>query len=562
MNRREFAAALAAGLLPRRSGAQTASVSFPKFADITKTAQIDYRTWSDHTSQKYLIESMVGGVALFDYDGDGWLDIFFVNGAELLDPMPEGRMPGKSKPKYWNRLYRNNRDGTFSDVTVKAGVRGEFYGMGVAIGDYDNDGRPDIYVTNYGRNTLYRNNGDGTFTDVTEKAGVGAGGWSASACWVDYDKDGKLDLIVSRYLVWDIHDNPECGDKIAKVRAYCHPEVFPPAEHIVYHNNGDGTFTDVTSKVGWKGKPGNGLGIGFDDFDLDGWPDILVANDARPQQFFRNNRNGTFSDIALEAGIAYDGDGKTYSGMGVAIGDYDNDSWPDAFIGNLANQRYAIYKNVDGTFEYVSNTTGVGTITQMHSGWGTAFLDFDNDGWKDLFVAQSHVMDNIEVTQPALRYLEPLLMMRNVDGRFIDVSKECGAPFTVPMSSRGVAFGDIDNDGFVDIVINCNEGPAVVLRNLGNANHWLAIDARGTVSNRDGIGARIKLVTAAGRKQYAMATTAGSYQSSSDRRVHFGMGSETRAALVEITWPSGIVQRLENVAADQFLKITEPARQP
>ncbi len=375
---------------------------------------------------------------------------------------------------------------------------------------------------------------------------------------MDYDRDGNLDLIVSRYLQWDIHNNPWCGDGVAGNRSYCHPNVFKPVTHIVYHNNGDGTFTDVSDKAGLANLPGNGLGISFNDFNLDGWPDIIVANDKLPQQLFRNNHNGTFTEVALDTGLAFDEDGATFSGMGVNFEDYNNDGWPDVFIGDLGNQKYAVYRNRKGAFEYVTGQTGVGNITMRHSGWGTAFVDYDNDGWKDLFVAQSHVMDNIELSQPSLRYLEPLLMMRNVKGRFEDVSEHCGPAFQRPMASRGAAFGDLNNDGFVDVAVNVLDGDAVILQNLGNGNHWILIDTVGSVSNRDGIGARIHCVAESGLEQWATVSTAGSYQSSSDKRVHFGLGADKSIKLLEIVWPSGIVQKLDQVAADQVLTVREP----
>ncbi|MFI5382506.1 MAG: CRTAC1 family protein [Tepidisphaerales bacterium] len=561
LDRRSFLLAVAGGGLGSRLRAQ-GPAKLPVFADVTAATGVNFRCNASKTSEKYLIETMVGGVAMLDYDGDGRLDLFFINGAALAEKMPAGKDPDKSDPKFWNRLYHNNGDGTFTDVTEKAGVKGHSYGMGVAAGDYDNDGRPDLYVTNYGRNILYHNNGDGTFTDVTEKAGVGAGGWSSAACWVDYDRDGRLDLIVSRYLRWDIHNNPWCGDRNAGIRAYCHPEVFSPVTHIVYHNNGDGTFTDVTAKAGLGKLPGNGLGIAFNDFDLDGWPDILVANDKLPQQLFRNNHDGTFAEAALATGVAYDEDGATFSGMGVNFEDYNNDGWPDIFIGDLANQRYALYRNRKGTFEYVTGATGLGSISVRHSGWGTAFVDYDNDGWKDLFVAQSHVMDNIELSQPSVRYLEPMLMLRNVKGKFEDVSRFSGPAFQMPIAARGAAFGDLDNDGFVDIAINVLDGGPMILRNQGNGNHWILIDTVGTASNRDGIGARIHCVSDAGLEQWATVSTAGSYQSSSDKRVHFGLGAAKTVKLLEIAWPSGTVQKLESIAADRILRVVETTSGP
>jgi len=338
---------------------------------------------------------MGAGAAMLDYDNDGSLDLFFVNGAALRDPMPPGSKPDKSDPRYWNRLYKNNRDGTFTDVTVQAGLRGEGYGMGVAVGDFDNDGRPDIYVTNLDRNTLYHNNGDGTFTDVTAHAGVGGSGWSVSACFVDYDRDGRLDLIVTRYLDWDFSRNVYCGEKRPGYRAYCHPNEYQPVTHLVFHNNGDGTFTDVSKKCGLGAVPAKGLGIAIDDFDRDGWPDIVVANDSFPEQLFRNNRDGTFTEVAAEFGMAFDEDGKTFAGMGIDFADYNNDGWPGVFVDALASQRYALFQNRQGrSFDYVSGPAGISRITVSHSGWGAKFVDYDNDGWKDLFVAQGHVMDS------------------------------------------------------------------------------------------------------------------------------------------------------------------------
>lgn len=550
MRRRAFLAALGAAPFAR------AAAALPRFEDVAAKAGVRFRCNTSRTAQKYLIETMTGGVAMFDYDGDGRLDLYFVNGAALRDSMG-GHTPDKSDPRFWNRLFKNNGDGTFTDVTERAGVRGHSYGMGVATGDYDNDGRQDLYVTNFGRNILYHNNGDGTFTDVTEKAGVAAGGWSSSACFVDYDRDGRLDLVVSRYLEWDFHKNPWCGDETRHFRAYCHPQVFRPATHILYHNNGDGTFTDVSAKAGFSSHPGNGLGVTFNDFDRDGWPDILVANDALPQQLFRNNRDGSFAEVGVDTGVAYDEDGRAYSGMGVAFQDYDNDGWPDVFIGDLANQKYALYRNQKGVFEYVTSSSGVGAISLLHSAWGAGFIDYDNDGRKDLFVGQSHVMDNIEQTQPSAHYLEPLLLMRNTGGRFDDVSRVSGDAFRVPVAARGVAFGDFDNDGFVDAAVNCLDGNAMLLRNRGNGNNWLTIDTVGTVSNRDGIGARAHIVGESGMHQWATVCTAGSYQSAGDKRVHFGLGADKRASMVEIEWPSGITQTIENIPCNQILTVRE-----
>ncbi len=502
---------------------------------------------------------MGSGVAMLDYNNDGFLDLFFVNGAALRDPMPANAKPDKSDPRFWNRLFRNDKDGTFTDVTEAAGLRGEGYGMGVAVGDFNNDGFPDLLVTGLGQNYLYRNNGDGTFTDVTEKAGVNGSGWSVGACFVDYDRDGHLDLIVTRYVDWDFSKNIYCGERKENYRAYCHPDQFKPVTHLVYHNNGDGTFTDVSQKAGLSTAAGKGLGIAINDFDRDGWPDIAIANDSFPEQLFRNNRDGTFKEVATDLGLAYDEDGKTFAGMGIDFADYDNDGWPDVFVNALANQRYALFQNQKGrAFEYVSGKAGVSAATTRHSGWGAKFLDYDNDGWKDLLVVQGHVMDNIELTQPSIRYREPLLLLRNRSGKFEDVSGESGDVFRVPLAARGAAFGDLNNDGSVDVVINCNDGPALVVMNHGgNGNHWLLVNTIGTRSNRDGIGARIRVVSKSGFEQHGFVSTAGSYVSASDKRVHFGLGQETIAQLVEITWPSGSVQKLENVGADQVLTVRE-----
>jgi len=528
----------------------------PVFRDVTGASGITFLCDGNPTSQKYLIETMVGGVALLDFDGDGWLDVYFVNGARLEDPMPPGAAPDKSDPRFWNRLYRNNGDGSFTDVTEKARVQDRYYGMGVATGDYDNDGDPDLYVTNFGRNTLFRNNGDGTFTDVTEEAGVAGGGWSASAGFLDYDRDGDLDLFVSRYLVWDFDNNPFCGP--ANARAYCHPATFPTITHLLYRNDGDGTFTDVSAEAGFADTPGYGLGVAFNDYDRDGWPDIFVANDKVAEQLYRNRGDGTFEEVALEAGLAFNEEGGTFSGMGVDFADYDNDGWPDIVVTALANERYALFRNEEGFFNYESESTALSRHTHRSSGWGLKLVDFDNDGWRDLFVGQSHVMDNIEVVRPSTPYREPMLLLRNVRGVFQNVSAGRGDAFEIPRVSRGVAFGDLDNDGFIDVVVNCLNCPAVVLRNEGgNGNHWLTVDLAGTRSNRDGIGARLRLVTESGREQFAFASPAGSYQSANDPRVHFGLGADDSVKLLEITWPSGVVQRIENIPADRILKVKE-----
>lgn len=557
--RRSFLLSLAAAAPARVFAEAMKDAGKPAFVDVTQKTGIRFRHAASRTSQKYLPESMGAGVAMFDYNNDGRLDLFFVNGAAISDPMPPGALPDKSDPRYWNRLYRNNGDGSFTDVTVTAGLRGHSYGMGVATGDYDNDGNVDLLVTNLGGNILYHNNGDGTFTDVTARAGVGGSGWCAGAAFVDFDRDGRLDLIVTRYLEWDFSMNLYCGKRQPGYRAYCEPDQFKPITCLVYHNNGDGTFTDVSKQCGIASVPSKALGISINDFDRDGWPDVFIANDSFPGQLFRNNGNGTFTEVALAQGLAYDQDGKVYAGMGTDFADYDNDGWPDVFVDALGNQKYALYRNNRGTFEYVSDPSGIGGISVLHSGWGAGMIDYDNDGWRDLFVGQSHVMDNIELTQPSLRYREPLLLLKNTGGKFRDVSRQSGAAFQAPMVARGVAFGDLDNDGFIDVAINCNDGDALILRNTGGGgNHWLTLALAGSKSNRDGIGARVRVVADTGLEQHGFASTAGSYLSASDKRVHFGLAAARKARLVEVAWPSGIVQRLEGVSADQVLTVREP----
>ena len=352
---------------------QTAGSGF--FAEVTDASGVHFVHHASPTSRKYLIESMTGGVAVFDYNDDGLLDIFLVNGAALRDPMPAGGQPDKSDPRFWNRLYRNNGDGTFTDVTAAAGVRGSGYGMGVAAADYDNDGHTDLYVTSVNGNTLYHNNGDGTFTDVTEKAGVRGGGWSAGALFVDYDRDGLLDLIVSRYLKWDFDLDIWCGERRPGYRAYCHPDQFQPVTHLIFHNDGGGKFSDRSVQTGIARSPGKGLGIAINDYDRDGWPDVLIANDSFPQQLFHNRKDGTFEEVAVARGAAYDLDGRSFSGMGADFADYDNDGWPDIFVNGLASQRYALYRNSQGMFDYVSESNGVGAASILHSGWGAKFID-------------------------------------------------------------------------------------------------------------------------------------------------------------------------------------------
>ena len=532
------------------------------FVDTTAKAGIHFTAVAQHTATKYLIETMGSGVAVFDFDNDGLLDIFLVNGATVPDPAPRGTVPAKSGPAEWNRLYHQRKDGTFADVTEKAGLAGVGYGMGVAVGDFDNDGFEDLYVTAYGGNRLYRNNGDNTFTDITASSGTGgvttAGdSWYTSAAWVDLDNDGLLDLVVLRYAKWDWND-VWCGEHREGFRSFCHPDIFPAIAPLVYHNDGQGHFHEVSAKIGLD-VPGKGLGIALADFDRDGHIDVAVANDSMPEFLYRNKGNGTFEEVGLAAEIGVDGDGRTYAGMGIDFADYDNDGLPDLVITNLANQRYALYRNNgDSSFTYGTYATGLAQMTQLHSGWGIHFLDYDNDGLKDLLVAQGHDLDNIELNFPQLHYREPVLLARNTGKGFVDVSGSSGAVFAEPWVGRGLAVGDLDNDGRVDAVVSTNGGAAHILHNeTPSTNHWLTLNLIGHKSNRDAIGAEIRLTTSHD-VQTATVSTAGSYLSSSDKRAHFGLGADPEAKSIEIRWPSGIVQRLDHVPGDRILKVDEP----
>ena len=515
------------------------------FEDVTTPVKLAFLHAASPTPHKYLIETMGGGVALLDYDNDGRLDIFFVNGAALAS----GKID-KSDSKYWNRLYHQKPDGAFEEVSEKAGltgVRQNRYGMGVATGDFDNDGFIDLYVTGFGGNTLYRNQRDGTFADVTAKSGTGASGWSTSAGFFDFDNDGDLDLFVGRYVDWSFDKNPYCGTIREGARAYCHPDNFKGVPNILYRNNGDGTFTDISAPAGIANPNGKTLGVAFADFDRDGWTDIYVANDSVQCFLFRNKHDGTFAEVSLEAGAGFNEDGKTFAGMGTDFADYDNDGWPDLIVTDLSDERYVLFRNNrDSTFTDVTNSSGIGTATHSFSGWSTRFLDYDNDGWKDIFVAQGHVMDTIEVTSPSLRYQQPPLMMRNEGGRFTRVKP--GPAFDANWAGRAAAFGDIDNDGDLDIVVaNVNQRAYLLRNNGGHRNGWIAVDNVTT-------GCRVKAVSAAGRAQYYEVQTAVGYQSASDRRLVIGLGGEASARLVEIQCPGGQTRRFENVKSGQRLK--------
>ena len=528
-----------------------------RFEDIAERAGVHFVVENSPTPEKHQPETMPAGVALFDYDGDGLLDIYLVNGAEMPSLVKTG-------PKYYNRLFHNNGDGTFTDVTEHAGVAGVGYGMGVAAGDYDNDGRPDLFVTNVNGNQLFHNNGDGTFTDVTAKAGVsgalhnGRKMWSIAAGWFDYNRDGLLDLFVVNYVDWDPRYEPACVG--LNGRGYCHPDSFPPLTNTLYRNNGDGTFTDVSAETGISKVEGRGMGVAFADYDNDGWPDIFVANDNSPNLLFHNLEGKRFEEVGIQAGVAYNEDGNVLAGMGVDFRDVNNDGLPDIWHTAIENETFPLYLNSGkGAFVNAGQPSRLANLTRLMSGWSNGIVDLDNDGWKDLVVARSNVMDNIEQISRHFRYAEPNSVFRNLgNGQFEDVSATAGADFIRPAPHRGLAYGDLDNDGRVDLVITALGAPVSVLRNVTPThNHWILLKLVGTKSNRMGLGAQIRVTTDDGRKLYNEATTSTGYAASSDPRVHFGLGSSRVIREIEIRWPSGTRQLLHDVTADRLMVITE-----
>ncbi len=519
------------------------------FTDITEKAGIKFKHVSS-PEKKYIVESMSGGVALLDYDNDGYLDIYFVNSL-TVDMV-------KSKEKTRSVLYRNNGDGTFADVTDKAGVGDIGWGMGVAIGDYNNDGWDDIYVTCLGPNHLLRNNGNGTFTDVTQRAGVGDPRWSTGAAFVDYDNDGKLDLFVSNYVDFDVNNLPEFGKgrtcQFKGVPVQCGPRGLKGAGDTLYHNNGDGTFTDVSRKAGVSDPDGYyGLGVICSDFDGDGLVDIFVANDSTPNFLYHNNGEGTFKEVGFASGTALNENGSEQGSMGVTLGDYNHDGRLDLFITNFDDDYNTLYHNDGkGSFTDVSYAAKVAAVSLPYVGWGTWFFDFDNDGWVDLLVVNGHVYPQL----PTYRQRN-FVHHNNRDGTFTEVGEQLGGPFVEKRTGRGAAFGDIDNDGDVDVVINNLDGPPQVLRNDGgNAGNSVLIKMVGVKSNRDGIGARVKIVSG-DLAQIAEVYSGGSYLSQSDLRLHFGLEKRTKANLIEVHWPSGTVDRISDSGVNKIITIKE-----
>jgi enediyne biosynthesis protein E4 len=512
-------------------------------------------------TKKYIIETTGTGVAIFDYDNDGWPDIFIVNGT-TLEGFPKGKEPT-------NHLYRNNHDGTFTDVTVKAGLAANGWGQGVCVGDYDNDGWEDLYITYYGHNRLYHNQ-NGVFTEVAQKAGVAGTGkaWGTGCAFVDYDRDGKLDLMVANYVDFDLSTAPAPGDRPSciwkGVPVMCGPRGLPGAKNILYHNRGDGIFEDVTAKAHIDKTEGfYAFSVSTFDYDDDGWPDIYVACDSTPSILYHNNHDGTFTDVAVTAGAAFNEDGREQAGMGSTIGDYNGDGRLDIFKTNFSDDTSTLYRNNgDGTFEDVTSAAGLGLYTK-YLGWGTQFFDFDNDGWPDLLLVNGHVYPEVDKQHLGSSYQEPRILYRNLgNGTFADISESAGPAITAIASSRGLAIGDLWNDGKLSAVIsNMNAPPSLLVNQVRSPNHWIAFRTIGTKSNRDGIGARIT-VKAGSRVLVNEVRSGSSYISNSDMRVHFGLGAATKLDSVQVRWPSGLSEQFDNLKIDHINEVKEGSGVP
>ena len=521
-----------------------------QYKEVTEAAHIRFNHNPSVSQEKYILETLGAGGAFLDYDNDGLLDIYLVNGAHLPDLK-------KSDSGDYNRLYHNNGNGTFTDVTVKAGVAGKGYCEGVAVGDYDSDGNEDLYVTTYRGNILYHNNGDGTFTDVTDKAGVIDGKWSTSAAFLDYNNDGKLDLFVAHYVNFSFDNNVVCKDWEGRP-TYCHPDVYDGLPNTLFRNNGDGTFTDASKAAGILNPQGKGLGVVAADYDGDGYVDIFVANDAVANFLYHNRGDGTFEDVTLISGTGYDRNGHPQSCMGTDFGDYDRDGKLDLIVTNLEFETHTLYRNKgDGTFEDLTHETGLAQATFYYAGWGTKFFDFDNDGFQDLFIANGGLLDDIALHKKGVTYAQRKLLLRNFNGKFVSDSEEYGPDLLKPTVARGAAFGDYDNDGDIDVLVLNNGQPPNLFRNDGgNLNHWLQVKLIGTKSNRDAIGAQVTVV-AGDLKLVDQVKGGGSYLSASDYRLHFGLGKRSQIDSLEIRWPSGIQERRQNIKANQMLVLQE-----
>ena len=515
-----------------------------RFRDVAAAAGVSFVLENSPTPEKHMIETMAGGVAAFDFDGDGRTDIFFTNGAAL----PSLR---KDAPKYFNRLYRNEGGWKFRDVTEAAGLAGAGYSMAAAAGDYNNDGHVDLFVAGFRQNILYRNGGDGIFADVTAKSGISSNEWAVAAGWFDYDNDGLLDLFVVNYADWSLDFNRFCGDSDRKIRVYCHPRYLTPIANRLYHNRGDGTFEDVSVKSGIAAFKGRGMGLAFADYDGDGRMDIFVTNDKLPNFLFHNLGGGKFEEVALEAGVALPDHGKAVSSMGADFRDYDNDGLPDIATTALHGETFPLFRNLGkGTFAEVTSASRLARASTLHTGWSVGLFDFNNDGWKDLFSSNADVNDLVAMFEPVV-YKQANTIFENAgNGKFSENPIEFGQP----QAHRGSAFADFDGDGKIDIVISSLQGPAELWRNeSANPNHWLILKLTGTKSNRDGIGAEVRI----GSQANSMTSAVG-YASSSLFGVHFGLGALTVVPRVEVRWPSGQRQTLENVKVDQVLPVVEP----
>jgi hypothetical protein len=508
---------------------------------------LDFVLRNGASGRKYQVEAVLGGLGVIDFDHDGWPDLYCVNGAALPSLQ-------KNHAGFYNRLYRNNRNGTFADVTEKAGVRGHGYEMGVAVADYNNDGLEDLYVVGVHGNTLYRNNGDGTFTDVTQAAGVagtdfrGKSLWSVAAAWIDYDSDGHLDLIVSNYCDWTPGSDPICGGLAVATRTYCHPDMYRAEPVLLYHNNGDGTFNEVSREAGLEKVLGKGMGIVLADYDGDGRPDVFIANDNDRNLLLRNRGGGKFQEGGIEAGIAYNGDGRQISGMGADFRDFDGDGRPDIVMTGLRGETFELFHNRgDGTFDDASASSGLLTLSRAWNGWGCGLVDLDNDGWLDLFVANG----GLDIIEP-----QPNRVLRNRAGHFSDVSDQVGLDFATARLHRGVVFADFDNDGRIDAAVTSLNEPIELWMNRSPVRHWLQLKLTGMRSNRSAIGARV--VCRGQRTQVSTVSNSVGFASASDLRIHFGLADDRKVSL-EIYWPSGAVQKMADIVSDQLLQVSEPA---